>query len=95
MANLNKTLVCRRCNRHPELVREEGASDIARCSVCGVFGNYEEIRERAVEYEARSEINRINHGRQKRLIDSTRGSKNVTYRTGKLPVLSAPDFIFR
>ena len=91
----SKTLVCRLCNCVPEIVRKEGNSDMIRCPSCGVSCGHKEATKRAGEYISRSTQNSIFSGFQRGQISSTKRLKNVTYRPGKLPRISKPDFIFR
>ena len=92
---LTKTLVCRRCQVLPELVREEGHREVIRCPRCGVFGDYETVRESARVYAARElaqgEVDRFRH----RLARSVCGSKNIRYIRGNRRGEAAPVFIFR
>ena len=95
MTKGQQTLVCRRCDRIPELVREEGRRDVIRCPGCGVFGDRDEVTNRAVEYRARSITRGELHDFQRRQVASTKRLKHVSYRPGKIPRLAPPDFIIK
>ena len=87
-----KSLKCRRCKCLPELVQEEGRSEVIRCPRCGVFGERDEITRTASEYFARSSMHSELHDFQRRQVAATRRFKNVTYLPGKLPKLDPPAF---
>lgn len=94
MATETKTLVCRRCERPPELVKTENAGDVVRCPRCQVSGNHDEVITAAKKYLGRSVSYSAIEGMQRRLQTSASRSKHVTYKPGKLPSLTPPDFIF-
>ena len=95
MTTSTKTLYCRLCNGLPERIVEEGKRDLARCPKCGVVSDYEEAVQRAKEYFARSLVYSEHRKHQQKTAAAFKGSKNVSYRPGKIPILSPPDFIFR
>ena len=51
------TLICRRCQRVPELVGEEGHREV-HCAQCGVRGEKEEILQVAYTHLVQCEIDR-------------------------------------
>ena len=95
MTTSTKTLYCRRCNGVPERIVEEGKRDLARCPRCGVVSDYEEAVQMAKEYFARSFGHSEYRKHQQKTAAAFKGSKNVSYLPGKIPILSSPDFIFR
>ena len=95
MTTSTKTLYCRRCNGLPERIVEEGKRDLARCPRCGVVSDYEEAVQMAKEYFARSFGHSEYRKHQQKTATAFKGSKNVSYLPGKIPILSSPDFIFR
>ena len=95
MTTSTKTLYCRRCNGLPERIREEGKRDLVRCPQCGVVSDYEEAVQMAKEFFARSFVHSEYRKPQQKTAADFKGSKNVSYRPGKIPILSPPDFIFR
>ena len=95
MAEISKTLVCRRCDGIPELVSEEGCGDVVRCPRCGVSSDRDEVVRAAQEYLARSVMHDELNDFQRRMVSSTKRFKGVSYNPGKLPTLTPPDFIFR
>ena len=95
MTTSTKTLYCRRCNGLPERIVEEGKRDLARCPQCGVVSDHEEAVQMAKEYFARSFGHSEYRKHQQKTTAAFKGSKNVSYLPGKIPILSSPDFIFR
>ena len=95
MTKISKTLVCRRCDEIPELVRQEGGGKVVRCPRCGVSSDRDEVVRAAQEYLARSVMHNELNDFQRRMVSSTKRFKGVSYNPGKLPTLTPPDFIFR
>ena len=91
MSKSEQTLVCRICQRQPELVKEEGRSDAIRCPVCGESSDLNEAVKRAAQQISGDIINDL----QNRLSRSMSGSKSVRYIRGNRKNMSAPRFVFR
>ena len=88
------TLICRRCQRVPELVGEEGHQEV-HCAQCGVRGEAEEVHLAAVSYFKQGFIDSKKRDFQRNMSAGLKSVKNVVYTPGKLSTTRVPDFIFR
>lgn len=91
MASANQMLVCRRCDVPAEKVEVEGRQDRVRCPACGHEADLHVAIEAAGRQIVRGEFKSF----QDRMVRSTRGSKHVDYRPGRIPSSPEPDFVFR
>ena len=88
------TLICRRCERVPELVGEKGHQEV-HCARCGVRGEAEEARLAAIEYFKQSFVHSKIRDFQRNMAAGLKGVKNVVYTPGALITQTVPDFIVR
>ena len=99
-----QTLVCLSCGRRPDLVQEEGKRDVARCPLCGVFGEYDEVVKAALRYAHRCHVYRQHQDILQRLGSSPQRKPNATgnfiqkrviQESRRIPRPVAPDFVFK
>ena len=91
------TLICRRCQRVPELVGEEGHREV-HCAQCGVRGEKEEILQVAYAHLVQCEIDRQGRDLMRNVAAGLKRVQHITNRIGQIGTdasSSTPDFIFR
>lgn len=88
-------LICRRCERVPELVGEEGHREV-HCAQCGVRGEKEEILQVAYAHLVQCEIDRQGRYLMRNVAAGLKRVSNISKSPAKFSTkrLAAPDFIF-
>ena len=87
---MRETLVCRRCQCLPEVVRAGGERDALRCPRCGFSADLEEALELAGRYIVERDVD----GVRDRIARALSSSKFIKYTRGRSPErLREPDFI--
>ena len=87
------TLICRRCQRVPELVGKEGHQEV-HCAQCGVRGEAEEVHLAAVSYFKQSFIHSKKRDFQRNMSAGLKGVKNVVYTPGEIRTPTVPILSF-
>ncbi len=86
-----KTLVCEQCDVMPETLMVDGDPARLRCPICRVVVDRDVVIEATGAYLIRGDLKAFQDD-MKRM---ARGSKNMTYKAGRLPSAIKPSFIFR
>ena len=90
MGEIEKTLVCRRCNVRPKAILVDGHPNRIVCPSCGQEADFNEAVKAAGQVVSRDVIKDL----QDSLVRSTRRSKHVKYVPGRVPATASPDFVF-